>query len=124
MLEDTSALVILADAEPLAPGAAATLLSESSTPALRKIIVVTRIGASKATGGFFGAGDVKLRECEEEIREGAKSRGVPLEASVLRVGTLKGGGPGNSGLGLDKFLYDTQVQVRVYTRRTHSLLPN
>ena len=153
-------------------------------------MVVTRLGASKATGGFFGGGDAKLRECEEEvrineerntrlsaeersdeaqrilrllcrsslmfmrhgqpheqlplcdssppsppsppsqelpyatsllltpsqIRKGAKSRG--LEASVLRVGTLKGGGPGDSGLGLDKFFYDTQVQVRECARTT------
>ncbi|GMH90661.1 hypothetical protein TrST_g4957 [Triparma strigata] len=111
-LEATSSLIILADAEPLAPGAAATLLSESSTPGLEKVVVVTRLGASKATGGFFLGGDAKLRECEEEIRKGAKSRG--LEASVLRVGTLKGGGPGESGLGLDKFFYNTQAQLEKF----------
>ena len=141
-------------------------------------MVVTRLGASKATGGFFLGGDAKLRECEEEvrideersdgaqrilrllcrlslmfmrhgqpheqlplcdslcssppsqellyatsllltpsqIRKGAKSRG--LETSVLRVGTLKGGGPGESGLGLDKFFYNTQAQVRECARKT------
>ena len=55
------------------------------------------------------------------MREAASSRSVPL--SVLRVGTLKGGGPGkvqdgvvvaDEDLGLDKYFYDQEVQLEKF----------
>ena len=120
-LSSSSSLVILADSEPLAPGAAGTLLSESSTPDLAEVVIVTKLGASTAKSGIFGGGDAKLRECEEELKVAAEVRGV--KTSVLRVGTLKGGGPGavvngevvsGEDKGLDKYFYDSQAQLEKF----------
>ena len=91
-LEDTTSLIILSPDKPLGPGAADTLLSATSTPSLKSVILVTKLGCSNSKGGIFGGNSGKVKECEDSVRALVQGRGVPM--SVLRVGTLKGGGPG------------------------------
>lgn len=119
-LEDTTSLIILSPDKPLGPGAADTLLSATSTPSLKSVILVTKLGCSNSKGGIFGGNSGKVKECEDSVRALVQGRGVPM--SVLRVGTLKGGGPGKvvdgevegEELGLSKNFYDTQAQLEKF----------
>ena len=74
---------------------------------------------AKSAGPFgIGGGDAALAATEAALRTAASARGVEL--SIIRVGTLKGGGPGAADseateLGLSKLYYDG-TDVRMYVR--------
>eukprot|EP00520_Triparma_pacifica_P007210 CAMPEP_0118658940 /NCGR_PEP_ID=MMETSP0785-20121206/14839_1 /TAXON_ID=91992 /ORGANISM="Bolidomonas pacifica, Strain CCMP 1866" /LENGTH=245 /DNA_ID=CAMNT_0006551997 /DNA_START=299 /DNA_END=1033 /DNA_ORIENTATION=+ len=130
-LSGTTNLVILNSEEPLPLSSLETLLGEDSTPILKDVVLVTRIGTSSSSSssggggglfGFMGGGDsgLKYRECEESTREIVKGRA--LKMSTVRVGVMKGGGPGKieegkvvgEDLGLDKVFYDGQAQLEKF----------
>jgi hypothetical protein len=69
------------------------------------------MGVSKAKGGFFGGGDVKLLQSETTLRDICKARN--LKFSIVRAGNLKGGGPGEDGndFGLNKSYYNTLLDI-------------
>ena len=79
------------------------------------------MGISRAKPpGLFGMNgeDAALQTLENYLREAGSKNGADL--SIVRVGTLKGGGPGrdeNTGdaaLGLSKAYYNTLVDLQTY----------
>lgn len=72
---------------------------------------MSKMGVSRAKGGFFGGGDAKLLESESLLRDICKTKSLDL--SIVRAGNLKGGGPGVSGneFGLDRCYYNTLLDV-------------
>ena len=92
-LATTSSLCLVCDSEPLVDGQFKTLLSNS--PELQRIVLISKMGVTRAKSGPFGlGGDAALLENEKTIRQLAAQRGVDM--SVVRVGILKGGGPGET----------------------------
>jgi hypothetical protein len=86
-------------------------LIDSAGEDLSKVVLLSKMGASTAKGGFFGGGDSKLSEGENAIRELCKSKNLDL--SIVRAGILKGGGPGRdgNGFGLDSCYYNTLIDI-------------
>jgi len=122
-LSTAGVVCIVADSQPLAEGTCNTLLKNA--PNVQRVVMVSRIGLTRAEPGPFGLGgsDVALRKSEDDIRAAVASRG--LELSVLRVGTLKGGGSGaleagelvgsgSGDLGLHPCYYDTLAELETY----------
>jgi hypothetical protein len=95
-LENAAALIVVCDKgafpEPL------MMTAFENAPNLEKVLVLSRIGVSKAQGGFFSIAkgenkdDVAMRESEQKLRAQADKRNLPF--TLIRVGELKGGGPG------------------------------
>jgi hypothetical protein len=127
-LSGARALLLVNDAEPLPEGSCCTLLDNA--PAMERVVLLSRMGVTRAKppGPFgLGGGDDALLRVETEVRKQAAERG--LELSVVRVGALKGGGPGIGGvaaapkqegddeppvidMGLAKPYYDGIAEVR------------
>lgn len=115
-------MCLVCDCNPLPEGVLGTLLA--NTPSLKRIVLLSKMGVTRAKPGPFGMpnGDVALFENEKTIRSQADARDVEL--SIVRVGSLKGGGPGeledgskNVGddeLGLAKPYYDGIVDLSTY----------
>ena len=108
------ALCLICDSREMPEAQIASFLD--AAPDARRVVLLSRMGASSATPGPFGLAslETKLRACEETLRAAAAARDVEL--SIVRAGTLKGGGPGKvengvvvSGVeyGLAKTYYDT-----------------
>ena len=88
-----------------------TLLENANTDTLKRVVLLSKQGVTKAKGGFFGGGaDAKILDTEKAIRELCGSKG--LEVCVIRAGVLKGGGPGDDGndFGLNKAYYNTLIE--------------
>ena len=109
-LEQATSLCLISYDEPLEKKAVNTLI-EAAGDGLSKVVLLSKMGVTKAGGGFFGGGDSKLLESENGIRELCKSK--DLELSIVRAGILKGGGPGKEGedIGLDRSYYNTLIDV-------------
>ena len=107
-LKAAEALAIVCDTEPLPENIASTLMNEAGDK-LSRVVLVSRMGITRAkpAGPFgFGGGDAALQATEKTLAEVTKANGVGL--SIIRVGTLKGGGPGNEAVGLSK-AYDDGI---------------
>ena len=126
-LASTEALLLVCDAAPLANDALLALLNNS--PECKRVVLVSKMGATRASKpGFMGLGgdDWAVLQGEETVRTEAAARGMSV--SVVRVGTLKGGGPGGGtatgnddgtrsdeeALGLTKSFYDSILELDVY----------
>jgi hypothetical protein len=86
-----------------------TLLNSAGSD-LGKIVLVSKMGVTKAKGGFLGGGkDARLLEAETAIRRICDNKQLSL--SVVRAGVLKGGGSGDadSDLGLSKSYYNSLI---------------
>lgn len=105
-LESADSLLFVAYDNPIDAKTYNTLLN-SAGENLAKVVLMSKMGASKAKGGFFGGNDNKMLESETTLREICRSKGLNL--SMVRAGVLKGGGPGESGndFGLDTCYYNT-----------------
>merc|ERR1712216_1116831 len=109
-LENANSLIFVAYDSPIDEKSYTTLLS-SKGEQLSKVVLLSKIGVTKAKGGFFGGVDTKLFESEEALQGICKKQGLGL--SIVRAGNLKGGGPGEGGhdFGLDKCYYNTLLDV-------------
>jgi hypothetical protein len=109
-LQSADSLIFVAYDTPIDEKSYNTLLS-STGDNLSKVVLMSKMGVTKATGGFFGGGDAKLLESENLLRGICKTKGVDL--SIVRAGTLKGGGAGEEGndFGLNRCYYDTLLDV-------------
>lgn len=131
-LKSMEVLCLVCDTEPLSEGTFALLLNQA--PNVKRVVLVSKMGVTRAKPGLMGLGgkDAGIRAGEETIRKEVAQRG--LELSIVRVGTLKGGGPGgnssdsaNQGtydddlaLGLTKVYYDGIVELETYmTTQAH-----
>ena len=86
-----------------------------------RVVLVSKMGASKAkaAGPFgFGGEDAKILASEQEIKRLSAEKGC--DVSIVRVGTLKGGGPGEEEnppekeVGLSISYYNTLIQLDEY----------
>jgi hypothetical protein len=106
-LQRATSLVLISHQEPVEASALQTLLV-SSGPDLEKVVLLSKIGVSKEVRNFWsGPNDLKWSESEREIRQICQERKLVL--SIVRAGTLKGGGPGGGGndFGLSQSYYNT-----------------
>lgn len=116
-LAEAAALCIVCDESPLPEETMVSALE--AAPKLERVVLLSKHGVTRAQGGPFDrltGGLFALKEGEEAL---AKALGEK-ELSIVRVGTLKGGGPGRveggvvvSGveLGLAKTYYDSILEL-------------
>ena len=97
--QTAEALCIVSDGVALPEPALDSVLS--AAPLVKRCVLISKMGVTRATAGPLGLGKdgVEQRDAEERLR--AKCRAAEIELSILRVGTLKGGGPGASPGGVD-----------------------
>ncbi len=109
-LEKSNCLIFVAYDTPVDTKSYTTLLSAAQEN-LSKVVLLSKMGVTRAKGGFFGGNDAKLLESETFLRGLCKAKGLGL--SIVRAGTLKGGGPGEEGndFGLDRCYYNTLLDV-------------
>ena len=129
---EAKGLCVVSDSgQPLSETALASVMKAATQ--LERVVLVSKMGITRATAGPFGlgGGDAALREGEERLREAVAARDG-CSFSVVRVGTLKGGGPGRvengkvtagperqgddgkvyyDGLGLSKVYYDGLIDL-------------
>jgi hypothetical protein len=108
-LQKATCLTLVGYDEPVEGSAVVTLL-ESSGPDLSKIVLLSKMGITRAKGGFLGGGkDVQLLESEKAIRQICTEKN--LKFSIVRAGSLKGGGPGTDGndYGLSTMYYNSLI---------------
>ena len=113
-------LVLLCNDAPLDENVVGTLFSNLGE-ACERVVLVSRMGVTRAQppGPFgFGGGDAALLATETAVRAAVAARGT-AELSVVRIGTLKGGGPGNeeergAPLGLTKAFDNSIVDLSAY----------
>ena len=106
-LQKATCLTLIGYDDHVESSAVNTLLA-SAGPDLRKVVLVSKMGVTKAKGGFLGGGkDLKLLESENSIRQICEQN--QLNLSIVRAGALKGGGPGETGsdLGLSSAYYNS-----------------
>ena len=86
-------------------------LIQNTGPQLSKIVVLSKMGVTRAKGGFFGGVDKKLLDAEMCIRTTCAEKNLSL--TIVRAGILKGGGPGKDGndFGMDKVYYNTLFDI-------------
>jgi hypothetical protein len=109
-LESADSLIFVAYDNPIDEKSYNTLL-DTAGDNLSKVVMLSKMGVTKAKGGFFGGSEGKLLESENLLRDICRKKGLDL--SIVRAGTLKGGGPGDEGnaFGLDKCYYNTLLDV-------------
>jgi hypothetical protein len=111
-LEKADSMVMICYDNPIENKAVMTLLNAAG-PNLSKIVLLSKMGVTKAKGNFFGGSDeLRLLECEKYLRKTCEER--KLDLSIVRAGILKGGGPSEkdgSAFGLDKCYYNTIIDI-------------
>jgi len=115
-LAAVEALVLVCDSAPLEESALSALFSNAGDD-FRRVVLVSKMGVTRAkpAGPFgIGGGDAALAASEASLRKATSARGVDM--STIRVGTLKGGGPGSGTveLGLSKLYYDGIVDLTAF----------
>mmetsp|Transcript_1341 Transcript_1341/g.3416 ORF Transcript_1341/g.3416 Transcript_1341/m.3416 type:complete len:309 (-) Transcript_1341:755-1681(-) len=110
-LTRANSLILVCHETPVEEKAINTLLNSAGSD-LSKVVLLSKMGASTAGGGFFGGGDSKLAESEQRLRAVCQSK--DLDLSIVRAGQLKGGGPGQpaeNDFGLSKQYYNTLFEL-------------
>jgi hypothetical protein len=109
-LEKANSLIFICYDSPIDEKSVDTLLGATGDD-LSKVVLLSKMGVTKAKGGFFGGGDSKLIESEKILANACKSKNLAF--SIVRAGNLKGGGPGGdeSDFGLDRCYYNTIIDV-------------
>ena len=97
--QEAEALCIVSDGAALPEAALDSVLS--AAPNVKRCVLVSKMGVTRASTGPLGLGKegVEQRDAEERLR--AACGASDIELSIVRVGTLKGGGPGASPGGVD-----------------------
>ena len=117
-LSAAEALVLVCDTAPLEQSALDTLFNNAGDD-LRRVVLISKMGVTRAkpAGPFgLGGGDAAIAAGEAALRKVASARDG-LDLSIVRVGTLKGGGPGaaeGGELGLSQLYYDGIVDLSTY----------
>jgi len=111
-LQKANCLIFVGYDAPIDAKSYSTLLDTTSADTLSKVVLLSKIGVTKAKSGFFGGADAQLLESEQALRKICSSRNLDL--SIVRAGILKGGGAGDEGndFGLDRCYYNTLLDVR------------
>ena len=109
-LINANSILFIAYDNPIDEKSVNTLL-DTAGEKLSKVVMLSKMGVTKAKGGFFGGGDSDLLMSEKYLRKVCNSKNIDL--SIIRAGNLKGGGPGEDGndFGLNEVYYNTLVDV-------------
>jgi hypothetical protein len=109
-LESCDAITLINYDAPVEASLLNTLISNSG-PNLSKIVVLSKMGVTRAKGGFFSGTESKLSEAEAVIRTTCREKNLRL--SIVRAGVLKGGGPGKDGndFGMNRVYYNTLFDI-------------
>lgn len=92
-LARAEALCLICDTAPVAAAALKSALD--AAPELKRLVLLSGMGVTRAKGGgLFGMGGGGKAQLEGEVALRAAAAERDLELSIVRVGTLKGGGPG------------------------------
>lgn len=91
-LSDAKALIAVCDENTVPDGTVKTLLDNA--PNIERVVLISKMGVTRAKPGPFGlgGGDAELLAGEERMRAETSKRS--MELAIVRVGALKGGGPG------------------------------
>ena len=97
--QNAEALCIVSDGAALPEAALNSVLS--AAPNVKRCVLISKMGVTRASAGPLGLGKdgVEQRDAEERLRAACGTSDIEL--SIVRVGTLKGGGPGASPGGVD-----------------------
>jgi len=109
-LQSAESLVMICYDDPLDEKSVNTLVNAAGDD-LKKIVLLSKMGASKKKTGFF-AGSNELYESEQILKKTSERKGLAL--SIVRAGILKGGGPGDEpdfDYGLDQSFYNTRLDA-------------
>lgn len=107
-LGNTSSIIFATYDNPIEEKTVDTLLNTAGEN-LSKVVLLSKMGATKSRGGFFGGGDTSLLSSENNLRDVCKTKNIDF--SIVRAGVFKGGGPGEAGndFGLSQVYYNTLV---------------
>jgi hypothetical protein len=92
-------LCIISDGAALPATALESVLEAS--PSCKKVVLMSKMGVTRAEAGPLGLGKEAVEQKDAEDRMRAACSDADLDLSIVRVGTLKGGGPGASADGTD-----------------------
>ena len=111
-LSSAEGLALICDGVAMPEAALTSVLS--AAPQLKRIVCLSKMGVTRATAGPLGLGKdgVACLEAEERLRAACSDADIGL--SIVRVGTLKGGGPGRAegvDAGLARPYYDTVLDI-------------
>jgi len=98
-LTSADAIVLISEGGAMSEAALTSVLQPAVK--LKRIVLLSSMGVTRATAGPLGLGReaVDQREAEQRLAAACASRSIGL--SIVRVGTLKGGGPGGTENSVD-----------------------
>jgi len=108
-LQSAEALCIVSDGAALPEAALESVLA--SAPGVQRCVLMSKMGVTRASAGPLGLGKSDVEQLEAEQRLRSACAGAAIELSIVRVGTLKGGGPGNDNVGLARPYYDNIFDI-------------
>jgi len=122
-LEQANALVLINYDEAVEGPSLETFLKYTTKEQLQKVVLLSKMGVTKAKKGFFGGGmDTRLGQAEQDIAKILQNYNPNVPLSIIRAGIVKGGGPGLDDEGnplqadssLHKCYYTTYLDVVEY----------
>ena len=102
-------LCIVSDGKALPEAALESVLT--AAPNVKRCVLLSKMGVTRATAGPLGLGKDGVEQLEAEGRLRAACASADIGLSIVRVGTLKGGGPGASEVGLARPYYDNIFDI-------------
>jgi hypothetical protein len=106
-------LAIISDGVAMPEAALSSVLAVA--PQLKRIVCLSKMGVTRATAGPLGFGKEMVEQLEAEDRLKDACKNADIELALVRVGTLKGGGPGRAEGGVDAGLarpyYDNVMDI-------------
>jgi len=112
-LASAEGLALISDGMAMPEAALSSVLE--AAPQLKRIVCLSKMGVTRATAGPLGLGKDAVAQLEAEERLRAACSNADIGLSIVRVGTLKGGGPGPKDGGIDAGLarpyYDNVMDI-------------
>jgi len=112
-LKSAEALALISDGVAMPEAALSSVLE--AAPLLKRIVCMSKMGVTRATAGPLGLGRGGAEQLEAEQRLAAACASADIVLSIVRVGTLKGGGAGRAenpvSVGLARTYYDNVMDI-------------
>jgi len=115
-LGSAEALLLISDGASMQASFLDTVLKNA--PQLKRIVLLSNMGVTRATAGLFGLGKGAAEQLEAERRLAGECASADIGLSIVRVGTLKGGGSGPkenvADVGLAPAFYNSIVDLEIW----------
>jgi len=112
-LTSAEALALISDGAVMPDAALTSVLS--AAPQLKRIVLLSKMGVTRASAGPLGLGKDGVEQLNAEQRIKAACESANIGLSIVRCGTLKGGGPGRTentkDIGLARPYYDNVMDI-------------